>query len=76
MSFLTISNENFFFKTQGTRLGAIVAPNRGLEWALMVLPKHHFSSIRNSYVEEEQDSFANTEVEGVKENQNGKKGKR
>ena len=31
MSFLTISNENFFFKTQGTRLGAIVAPNRGLE---------------------------------------------
>lgn len=42
----------------------------------MVLPKHHSSSIRNSYVEEEQDSFANTEVEGVKENQNGKKGKR
>ena len=42
----------------------------------MVFSKHHFSSIRNSYVEEEQDSFANAEVEGVKENQNGKKGKR
>ena len=32
MSFLTISNEIFFFKTQGTILGAIVAPNKGLEW--------------------------------------------
>ena len=32
MSFLTISNEIFFFKTQGTKLGAIVAPNKGLEW--------------------------------------------
>ena len=32
MSFLTISNENNFFKTQGTRLGAIVAPNKGLEY--------------------------------------------
>ena len=29
--FLTISNENIFFKIQGTRLGAIVAPNKGLE---------------------------------------------
>ena len=26
-----ISNENIFFKTQGTRLGAIVTPNKGLE---------------------------------------------
>ena len=31
MLFLTISNENIFFKTQGTRLGAIVAPNKGPE---------------------------------------------
>ena len=31
MSFLTISNENIFFKNQGTRLGVIVAPNKGLE---------------------------------------------
>ena len=30
MSFLTISNENKFFKIQGTRLGAIVAPNKDL----------------------------------------------
>ena len=25
-----------FFKTQGTRFGAIVATNKGLEWALPV----------------------------------------
>ena len=31
MSFLSISNENTFFKSQGTRLGAIVAANEGLE---------------------------------------------
>ena len=31
MPFLTISNDNFFFKLWGTRLGAIVAPNKGLE---------------------------------------------
>ena len=31
MLFLTISNENIFFKTQGTRLGAIVAPSEGPE---------------------------------------------
>ena len=31
MSFLTISNENVFFETQGARLVAIVAPNKGLE---------------------------------------------
>ena len=31
LSFLTISNENIFFKTQVTRLGAIIAPNKGLE---------------------------------------------
>ena len=31
MSFLTISNENIFFKNQGTRLGAIIAPNKGPE---------------------------------------------
>ena len=33
MPFLTISNENFFI-TQDTRLGAIVAPNKGLQWTL------------------------------------------
>ena len=31
MLFLTISNENIFFKSQGTRLGAIVATSEGLE---------------------------------------------
>lgn len=31
MSFLTISTENIFLKTQGTRLVAIVAPNKGLD---------------------------------------------
>ena len=31
MSFLTISNENIFLRTQGTRLGVIVAPKKGLE---------------------------------------------
>ena len=34
MSFLTISNENIFF--EGTRLGVIIAPNKGLEQALAV----------------------------------------
>ena len=34
MSFL-ISNENIFFKTQDTKLGALVAPNKGLELALL-----------------------------------------
>ena len=34
MLFLTASNQNIFLKTQGTRLGVIVAPNKGLEWAL------------------------------------------
>ena len=29
--FLTISEENIFFKTQGTRLRAMVALNKGLE---------------------------------------------
>ena len=29
MSFLTIFNENGFFKTQDTRLEAIVTPNKG-----------------------------------------------
>ena len=28
MPFLTISNKNIFFKTQGNRLGAIVAPSK------------------------------------------------
>ena len=37
MPFLIISNENILKKTQGTRLGAIVAPNKGLEWALTSL---------------------------------------
>ena len=31
MPFLTISNKNIFFKTQGNRLGMIVAPNKHLE---------------------------------------------
>ena len=31
MPFLSISNKNIFFKTQGNRLGAIVAPNKRLE---------------------------------------------
>ena len=34
MSLLTISNENIFFKTQGTRLGAVVTPNKGLDLVL------------------------------------------
>ena len=33
MSFLSISDENVFFKTQGTRLSAIVAHNKdGTFW--------------------------------------------
>ena len=31
MLFLSISDENIVFKTQGTRLKAIAAPNKGLE---------------------------------------------
>ena len=31
MSFLAISNKNNFYKTQDTKLGAIVAPNKGPE---------------------------------------------
>ena len=31
VSFLTISKEKIFLKTQSTRLGAIVAPDKGLE---------------------------------------------
>ena len=31
MLFLSISDENIFFKTQGTRLSVIVAPNKSLE---------------------------------------------
>ena len=31
ISFLNVSNENFFFKTPGTRLRAIVTPYEGLE---------------------------------------------
>ena len=31
MPYLTISNQNIFFKTQDTRLGAIVATIKGLE---------------------------------------------
>ena len=33
-SFLTIPNEKFFPKTQGGKLGAKIAPNIGLEYAL------------------------------------------
>ena len=36
LTFLTVSNENICFKTQGTRLGAIVAPNKGLGQDLMI----------------------------------------
>ena len=36
MSFVTISNENIFVKTQGTRLDAIVTPSKGPEQALTV----------------------------------------
>ena len=32
MSFLTISNGNIFLLIQDTRLGAIVAPDKGLEY--------------------------------------------
>ena len=32
MLFLTISNGNIFLKTQDTKLGAIVAPDKGLEY--------------------------------------------
>ena len=31
MPFLTISNKNIFFKTQGKRLGVVVAPNKHLK---------------------------------------------
>ena len=31
MSFLSISDENIIFKSQDTRLSAVVVPNRGLE---------------------------------------------
>ena len=31
MSFLIIFNEDKFSKTHGTRLGALVVPNKGLE---------------------------------------------
>ena len=34
ISFFTVSEENIFFKTQVTRLGAVVAPNKGLEYFL------------------------------------------
>ena len=39
MSFLTISNENIFSKTHGTRLSALVVPNEGLEQARHAQPK-------------------------------------
>ena len=39
MSFLTISNENIFSKTHGTRLSATVVPNKGLEQARYAQPK-------------------------------------
>ena len=34
MSILTISNKNIFSKTQGTKLGVIIEPNKVLEYAL------------------------------------------
>ena len=35
MSFLTISNENFSHETQSPRLGAVVAPSKGLKLTLL-----------------------------------------
>ena len=37
MSFFTISNENIFSKTEGTRLDGMVTPNKDLEQALVGL---------------------------------------
>ena len=36
MSFSTISNENTSSKTRDSKLGAIMTPNKVLEWALIV----------------------------------------
>ena len=43
----TISNENIFFKTHVTRLDAIVAPNKELEYALssILLKSMHLSQL-------------------------------
>ena len=35
MTFLTISNENIFFKIQGARLGMTLTPKKGLKWVLI-----------------------------------------
>ena len=50
MLFLTISNENIFFKTQDTRLGAIVAPNKdiGIGPGCTVILLHLHSQTFNS----------------------------
>ena len=47
ISFLTISNKNIFFKTHSTRLDAIVAPNKDLEYALssILLKSMHLSQL-------------------------------
>ena len=45
MPFLTISNENIFSKTQGTRFGVIVTLNKGLEEALLCIKQHKGSYI-------------------------------
>ena len=39
MPFLTVSNKNIFLKTQSTRLGATVAPNKSLEYTLAYVHK-------------------------------------
>ena len=49
-SFLPISNENIFFKTQGIKLGAIVAPNKGLELALVVKSLQPLTIFANNFV--------------------------
>ena len=46
MSFLTISNENIFWKTQGPRLGATVAHNKGLKKAL-IFEEKQFQRIKS-----------------------------
>ena len=43
MPYLTMFNEKNFFKTQRTRLGAVVASYNGLEWAL--IERDHFLEI-------------------------------
>ena len=45
MSFLITSNESTFFKNQGTRLGAIIVPNKGLDSPWYGMTVKHFPLI-------------------------------